>query len=511
MPECIQSNYILCQYDYALQDVRLVTPDNSGMRYGSDLRLSGSYSAIYGGEPGDAYLALTGGVAERVDFQKQKPEDLDIFINIRNSLRKGGFVSCFLSYKYNKHQGLVGNQYYTVNDAGVVFGRDNLREVPLLKVGNLWVHPRWTGAWSARSKEWNYVEQVLKEPDGRKGEFWVCLRDFLTYFSHITICAVTPDNLDITIDPLKYVTNINGEWLGKKSGGFHNRMKNPRFQFTVPEDTTGNCLYGEIPLVVQIIQRTRHQKNDRFIITCDLYKVIGKIPEAITVEHLGDETTVYVNAVQMTFRYQIDPGEYVVIPSTKHEKQEKEFLLRIFTPYALKDIKEMGDDIQFRSCAQVKYLDYKLTKLQLPYIKCLFGNWVVGVNDGGRIFYQNSFPINPQFSISIRDRDRPVVFHLLQDPCAGYTHAVGIRLFPLKGKAPIGLTYVHRYHEECVKTIDGVTSRCMVSNDVDAKYVLRPGNYVAVIFMEKPGLESSYSLVVRSNTDIDVRDYQAYA
>ena len=64
------------------------------------------------------------------------------------------------------------------------------------------------------------------------------------------------------------------------------------------------------------------------------------------------------------------------------------------------------------------------------------------------------------------------------------------------------MNYIYQYYHDSIETVDGHTVRCLVANDVVVKYILHPGSYVALIFMEKPGTETSYSLVVRSNDDI---------
>lgn len=45
-----------------------------------------------------------------------------------------------------------------------------------------------------RSPEWKSIPaNSLQFPNKDDGEFYVCLEDFMKYFSHTTICSLTPD------------------------------------------------------------------------------------------------------------------------------------------------------------------------------------------------------------------------------------------------------------------------------------------------------------------------------
>ena len=59
-----------------------------------DFRLYGSYDAIYGGQPGDAYLLLTGGIGERIELDDHAEKPKAIYNRIRNALHAGCHVSC---------------------------------------------------------------------------------------------------------------------------------------------------------------------------------------------------------------------------------------------------------------------------------------------------------------------------------------------------------------------------------------------------------------------------------
>ncbi|PVD30370.1 hypothetical protein C0Q70_09635 [Pomacea canaliculata] len=151
-------------------------------------RYHGSYNAIYGGQPGDAYVALTGGTGERIDFKEDDTTSSAFLNRLQNAVRCGAQVMCSVPDEHDGQHGLIGGHAYTVTGVAEIKG------TMLLRVRNPWGHTEWTGAWSDKSTEWEGVpEEQLQREKKDDGEFWVCLADFLTYFSDTTICSLTPD------------------------------------------------------------------------------------------------------------------------------------------------------------------------------------------------------------------------------------------------------------------------------------------------------------------------------
>ena len=57
-------------------------------------RLCGSYDAVSTVQLGDAFLALTGGMAERLDFGQKTLDPRNLFQRIGNAVRSRVWVSC---------------------------------------------------------------------------------------------------------------------------------------------------------------------------------------------------------------------------------------------------------------------------------------------------------------------------------------------------------------------------------------------------------------------------------
>ena len=66
-----------------------------------------------------------------------------------------------------------------------------------------------------RSTEWSSVKSgAVKAADEGRGEFWIFLEDFLTYFSHVTICGALPEQLDDGSEQLRKSGHGFEPWEG---------------------------------------------------------------------------------------------------------------------------------------------------------------------------------------------------------------------------------------------------------------------------------------------------------
>ncbi|KAK6166904.1 hypothetical protein SNE40_023508 [Patella caerulea] len=479
-------------------------------------RLFGAYNEVYGGQPGDAYLALTGGVVERIDFDENMIRPEKLFQRVKNSLQSSSLVSCVVPEEYDEVMGLIGGHAYSLNGTAMV-QTGNGENVRLVRVRNPWGHTEWNGAWSDGSAEWQQLPSgTVENPIKDDGEFWMALEDFLQYFSQLTICSITPDiDCDGSGDCLSHVMYIYGEWKGETAAGFPNRVNNPRYIFTVSDD--GMTCDGMVPIVIQVIQRTIRRKADRFSIRCDLYQVSGEkmasVPSCVLEMQGGeDETNVYSPEIQTTHRHHVKPGKYAVIPSCIEPGQEKEFLVRIFSVSPLQDVREMSRSAVIMSCEQEKVLQYNGQELKLDRCMTIFGEWRQGINAGGQVSNRETFSTNPQFYFTVPNSGElePVVFHVMQEQDDNKS-PVGLRLFPYNGSVslPVDVDYMYHVYESCPQHIDGQQGKFVVTWDLDVKYVLPAGEYIALIHMDKPTDEAKYALLIKSKHDLNITAYQA--
>ncbi|CAL1547299.1 unnamed protein product [Lymnaea stagnalis] len=472
-------------------------------------RLHGSYDAIYGGQPGDAYLQLTGGIGERIELEGLQDKATSVFNRIRNALSSDCQVTCVVPDEYDNYKGLVGGHAYSLVAARQV------GETKLLRVRNPWGHGEWTGAWCDGSKEWKTIPaNAVENPNKDDGEFYVCLSDFMKYFSQTTICSLTPDfDMDGCSDSLNHILSIYGEWKGKTAAGFHKILQNPRFYFTLP--SIGALEDGMVPFVVQMIQQSKKRQTDNISIRCDVFKVLGdkihNTGRCIALEIQGQKNNVYSPEIQTSFRFKLKPGRYMIIPSSVDEGQEKAFLLRLFSPAALESVKEIPHDVYLASSENEESFSVKGKTYQLTFEKTLFGEFISGQNAGGQVSNRASYHTNPQYLLTIPDSGSlvPVVVHIMQtneDP----QYPVGLRLFKLQnGKnPPLDAQYLYENYSNSPEHIEGSQSKFVISWDVDVRYMLPSGRYIALVHLDEPNTEKGFSILFKSDRHINIKGFQ---
>ncbi|XP_067650499.1 calpain-A-like isoform X1 [Haliotis asinina] len=315
-------------------------------------RFHGSYTMIRGGLSSDAYLLLTGGISERIDFLRNNSRlaPAELYSRIKTSLSNGGLLTCGVSKDNNGHLGLMGPHSYSLNASSVVT-RQNGEKAHLLRIRNPHGTHEWTGKWNDQDPEWDTLREGKDIRTNRnEGEFWISLEDFLEYFYRVTICSQLPDfDRDGQPDSLRYVLNIFGEWRGKTAVGpgrtLRERLRNPRLSFTVPRK--GSRDKEHVPVLVQLIQKTN--LKEYAAISCDLFKMTYANEGSSTYYVYQMEDTEYRNSyfpnLQATFRYMLPPGRYLVLPSTYQRGVQKEFLIRVFSPGPLHKCRSIPSEV----------------------------------------------------------------------------------------------------------------------------------------------------------------------
>ncbi|XP_022303003.2 calpain-1 catalytic subunit-like isoform X1 [Crassostrea virginica] len=460
-------------------------------------RLYGSYTEVSGGSASDSYMALTGGVPEDINLKELTIEPEQLHTRVRNALSSGAAVTCSTSDEFERQHGLLGSHVYTLNGAVTVRG------TRLFRLRNPWGSTEWTGPYSDGSEEWKRIERYVDAPNRDDGEFYISLDYVLYFFSSLTICNITPDfDRDGSPDSLKYCTCLYGQWQGEETGGFRNKINNPKFQFEVCEQSVQED--GKVPFVVQIIQRTLKRKARKLTIRADLYRVLETESTDLLVlqeEGIPSENNLYQGNTQTSFRFTLRPGKYVCIPSTGREGQEWDFMLRLYSAGPLRDIKKIDSKkMTVMTCSGVGIDKYNHTK-------CLTGRWTAGSNAGGQISHR-TFHINPQIKINV-SKNQWMRFQLLTDS-EKPTYPIGFMLFKLGNSvAPVDQNWLYRKYDDAVKTTEGRNGSFIMGSLASAKYYLRAGSYLCLLHMDDPNTEKPFALVVRSYSPLrNVETYQ---
>uniref|UniRef100_A0A8C8JRC6 Calpain catalytic domain-containing protein n=1 Tax=Oncorhynchus tshawytscha TaxID=74940 RepID=A0A8C8JRC6_ONCTS len=316
-------------------------------------KVNGCYEALSGGSTTEGFEDFTGGIAENYDLRKPPP---NMFQIIKKAIESGALLGCSIDItsaadsEAVTRQKLVKGHAYSLTGAVEVTYRG--RKEKLIRIRNPWGQVEWTGAWSDSSSEWNSVDdserQNVKADDG---EFWMSFTEFLRHYSRIEICTLTPDTL--TDDSVKHwsVCNYDGSWRkGSTAGGCRNHAytfwMNPQFVIRLdeedddPDDNEVGCSF-----VVGLIQKNRRRLRkvgeDMHTIGFAIYEIVFKSQLKGREVHLDKNyflthaqkarSETFVNLREVSTRFKMPPGEYLIVPSTFEPHLNGDFCIRVFS------------------------------------------------------------------------------------------------------------------------------------------------------------------------------------
>ncbi|XP_027260645.1 calpain-9 isoform X4 [Cricetulus griseus] len=313
-------------------------------------KLNGSYEALKGGSTIEAMEDFTGGVAETFQI-RDAPEDL--YGILEKALKRGSLLGCSIDIQNASESeartpfGLIKGHAYTVTGLDQVNFQG--RKIKLIRVRNPWGQVEWNGRWSDSSLEWRSVNLEEQKRLGHSalddGEFWMAFEDFKTHFDKVEICNLTPDALEDNALHRWEVTVHQGSWVrGSTAGGCRNFLNtfwtNPQIKLSLTEKDEGQdgCTF-----LAALMQKDR-RKLKRFganmlTIGYAIYQCPDKDQDKDG--HLSRDffrynaslarSKTFINLREVSGRFQLPPGDYVLIPSTFEPHQEADFCLRIFS------------------------------------------------------------------------------------------------------------------------------------------------------------------------------------
>ncbi|XP_067895777.1 calpain-3-like isoform X2 [Heterodontus francisci] len=177
------------------------------------------------------------------------------------------------------------------------------------------------------------------------GEFWMSFEDFKKNFTKLEICNLTPDALGD--DKLhKWTVSINeGRWVkGCSAGGCRNYpdtfWTNPQYRLKLcEEDDDPDVAEVVCTFVVALMQKDRRKERkvggSFHTIGFAIYELQGNkqhlLKDFFLYRASKSRSKSYINLREVSQRFSLPPGEYVIIPSTYDPHQEGEFVLRVFS------------------------------------------------------------------------------------------------------------------------------------------------------------------------------------
>uniref|UniRef100_A0A8C1JP48 Calpain 8 n=1 Tax=Cyprinus carpio TaxID=7962 RepID=A0A8C1JP48_CYPCA len=303
-------------------------------------KVNGSYEALTGGLANEGFEDFTGGIAESYDLSKDSSH---LFKLMQKALTLRSLMGCAISVSPIS---LLLAYFHIIYFSKV---HSHGRLVQLVRLRNPWGQVEWTGPWSDNSKEWNSVQPEEKAKlvhSAEDGEFWMAYSDFIQNFSWLEICNQTPDALSSdTVSRWKF-SQFEGDWrVGSTAGGCLNNpvsfCSNPQYVIKMeeedddPYDGKDGCT-----ILVGLMQKD-FRKVNRFgqnpnAIGFTIYKVTGYIQSVILRDVLLRQRPIagckgFTSMREVSERFKLPTGEYVIIPSTFEPNRNGSFVLRVFT------------------------------------------------------------------------------------------------------------------------------------------------------------------------------------
>lgn len=321
------------------------------------LRLHGCYQALDGGKLNDAIVDMTGCISERIDLSDKSKIPANLYDILWKSFKMNSLFGASIhlpkgatTREAEKPNGLYMGHAYSITGLATVPYQGT--SVQLLRMLNPWGEKEWRGDWSDKSPQIRNMSQDVRRQLGieivNEGEFWISVHDMIANFDEIQLAHQQPDALsqEIANDERKQqwkVTVYHDAWIkGVTAGGcgMENRelyWRNPQFRITVTDpdehDNRNLCT-----LIINLMEKETASSKNKIAMGFDLYKLRNPQNYPLDSESAPRNALVLTKRTQtfeyyreMTRRYEVEPGVYVVIPSTFHPHEEAEFMIRFYT------------------------------------------------------------------------------------------------------------------------------------------------------------------------------------
>ncbi|XP_063340758.1 calpain-11-like [Pelmatolapia mariae] len=305
-------------------------------------KLCGSYADMHAGFPSEACKDFTGGVNQTYKLKEMNSAGHgDLWLTLNRATQCQSLICCWTSHKEGANvsdTGLVNRHAYSIT--GVTEVELNDSKVRLVQVMNPWGKREWNGKWSDKSDLWDKVSPEVKKKcfDRDDGEFWMQMEDFCSYFAYVSICCETPNFLDGDLKCQWNCMIYDGSWVaGKSAGGDVNHSTfatNPQYRIRV---TVIDKAEPEDKNIVLSLMEKPQQGNRKEIRLDRCGLTIYKTPQG----HLQQDffqrnrpvkaEKTYSSEREHIELHSLEPGEYVIIPSTYKPNITADFSLAVYT------------------------------------------------------------------------------------------------------------------------------------------------------------------------------------
>lgn len=479
-------------------------------------KLYGSYERLWAGQVSEAFVDLTGGLAERWSLGNFGSDDEKIkhdtgLVRRRtsgSSLVKAVKDNCVLSCSTHSRPTGEGTtepgQYHALNvlewlEVSTVFGH----KVHLLRIRNPWGRCCWDGSWVKGGQGWSSLDPLCAmdlQARISQGEFWLDEEEFVSVFDDVTAGYETDVNGHLKSiysgNMLTHNQQVAGEWIkGYSAGGSRNSNSystNPKYWLKVSEK--GEVLVSLLQhkekkklnisthMPFENLRKKHHQLYQAIALHIwkvekrrfNLSRVLNKAPITSTHCHAYDR--------EVVLRQELESGYYLVIPSTYQPEAEAHYLIRVF------------------SSSSVSISALKNPALSLPLTVAgewedsyFQGAWAEGSTAGGSRNFHSHWN-NPHFQFSVCDDPMKtpgvnIKISLHQSHSKNELHPIGFHIYKakdgvMKSKSPQADEPVASCIPHCYNQI--VSLSCHLS----------PGVYTIVPSTFEPDCPGEFTLCI---------------
>ncbi|XP_048047709.1 calpain-1 catalytic subunit [Megalobrama amblycephala] len=307
-------------------------------------KVCGSYADMHTGRVSEALMDFTGGVHMHYEM---KTAPTDLWEIMYRAFQSEVLMGCETPRgNHNEERlpnGIVLGHAYTVTKVyQVMSGR---HPVQLVRLFNPWGDSEWNGDWSDKSPLWNTVSDEDRKQHllNENGEFWMPIKDFIRTFDNMDICCSCPDFLEGKSACHWISKSHHGSWVsGSTAGGCMNHLDtfctNPQFWLKINEMDKA-CEQGQSNVLVSLIQKP-DKRNRRLAAHHGIgFCVFAVPPEMRSEGKLGSSffyrrkpvatSGDFQDARQVMSFFRLEPGEYLIVPSTYSPNKNAEFILSI--------------------------------------------------------------------------------------------------------------------------------------------------------------------------------------
>ncbi|XP_076025017.1 calpain-1 catalytic subunit-like [Genypterus blacodes] len=313
-------------------------------------KVCGSYADMNAGLPSEAFKDFSGGVhmTYRLKDVHNASHDAELWTSLSRATACKSMICCGTSPNGERggntvsYTGLVAAHAYTVTAVTEINNRGSV--VQLVQLFNPWGKQEWNGKWSDKSTMWDGVSAVDRAKcfERNNGEFWMELEDFCYYFNLFSICCDNPNFMDGDLSCQWKCMVYDGKWLAGRSAGGSNTndtfWMNPQYRIKVDKINQNEKEDKNILLSLMQRPQQRHRNQSRFhAIAVSVYL----LPEGTREGRVGSnffktnwpmmQRTMYREEREVIKQLSLQPGEYLIVPSTIRPNKTADFVLSIYT------------------------------------------------------------------------------------------------------------------------------------------------------------------------------------